>query len=811
MVKDYPCLLSPDMILLSLNSISNFKSLMLTQGENSQKDNFYELYLMGAFLALALPLLIFPPWFIPLGWGKTIIFRSVFAILFFLFLYQTLNRKVRLESLKAKIKSISPLFWLLIALLGIYLIATIFSYDVKFSLWGDPSRSGGFVNFAFYILFAIFLFLVIRGKDFRKLLNFAIFIGILVSVIAIIQQFGIYQKHFIPATERPFSTIGNPILLAIYLLLISFITLILGIETKNLKKRIFYFASLFLFLFVAIALTKTRAASFGLIVGLLWFIFAYPKAQKKLKLIIGISLIVLIAILFSFKFYLDANLDVWYQIIPRPLVDPLDRLLSLFEGTKTIESRLSTWKVALLALKEKPILGWGPENFMPAFDKYYDPSLPIIGATLPYYPEPIQWWDRAHNFLLDIAIAAGVPALLIYLSFFILLLILLQKAKKKDPQKSLLHHGLQAAFLGYLSAQLASFDKVDLNIVLFFLVALSFHLISKANLFPVAENREKFESSPLFSYKYFILIPSFLLLAWFIFSANLKPLSVNKETNLALAAAEYKDCKEALTRIEENYSSSTIINTYLRFQWAKILGDCADSGIKPGITFIESGIQLVKQNVEEKPKLTANWLLLGQYINLLIEEKLKLQEEGTINFPPEEKERLKQEANTAFEKALNLSPKRQEIYKNWLQTDILTEDYEKAKEKAQKCIDLNPVLGSCHWLMALVQAYLGNEDDFLHHSSLAKERKYNTQSEEALQHLVTLYFRTGNFQGLKDTYPKLIEITESKTQKAQYLASLAFVYAQLGEIEMARKTALKILEVLPEVKADIDAFLRTLP
>ncbi|MEK7519494.1 MAG: hypothetical protein AAB565_01790, partial [Patescibacteria group bacterium] len=86
---------------------------MLTQGENSQKDNFYELYLMGAFLALALPLLIFPPWFIPLGWGKTIIFRSVFAILFFLFLYQTLNRKVRLESLKAKIKSISPLFWLL--------------------------------------------------------------------------------------------------------------------------------------------------------------------------------------------------------------------------------------------------------------------------------------------------------------------------------------------------------------------------------------------------------------------------------------------------------------------------------------------------------------------------------------------------------------------------------------------------------------------------------------------------------------------------------------------------------------------------
>ena len=174
-------------------------------------------------------------------------------------------------------------------------------------------------------------------------------------------------------------------------------------------------------------------------------------------------------------------------------------------------------------------------------------------------------------------------------------------------------------------------------------------------------------------------------------------------------------------------------------------------------------------------------------------------------------EKLGKEANLAFEKATLLSPKRQEVYLGWAKINITTGDFEKAKEKAQKCIDLNSLYGGCYWLMALTQGYLKDSEQFNYHFKLAQEKSYNTEGREALQSLVNLYFKTGNFPALADIYLKLIEITENKQEKAQLLGSLAFVYAQLGEIERARETALKILEILPEAKPDVDAFLQNLP
>jgi tetratricopeptide (TPR) repeat protein len=57
-------------------------------------------------------------------------------------------------------------------------------------------------------------------------------------------------------------------------------------------------------------------------------------------------------------------------------------------------------------VKERPILGWGQENFSYVFNKYYDPAL--------YGAEP--WYDRTHNIFLDWLIAGGVLGLVAYLS-----------------------------------------------------------------------------------------------------------------------------------------------------------------------------------------------------------------------------------------------------------------------------------------------------------------------------------------------------------------------------------------------------------
>jgi tetratricopeptide (TPR) repeat protein len=66
-------------------------------------------------------------------------------------------------------------------------------------------------------------------------------------------------------------------------------------------------------------------------------------------------------------------------------------------------------------VKERPILGWGQDNFSYVFAKYYDPKM--------YAQE--QWFDRTHNVFFDWLIAGGLLGLLSYLGLFFALIYVL--------------------------------------------------------------------------------------------------------------------------------------------------------------------------------------------------------------------------------------------------------------------------------------------------------------------------------------------------------------------------------------------------
>lgn len=200
------------------------------------KNKYLWLYLTGFFIILIMPLFSTPYLFFPPAWGKTIIFRIILSILTSLFIYQILFQKEKFSIVLRRIKH-SPArlaFWLLIALLGIYFLATLFSSDFYFSLWGSPYRASGFVNFAFYIIFAILALFIIRQKDWQKIWDLTIIVGILVSIVAIFQQLGLFKETLIPFSGRPPSTMGAPIFLALYLLLLSFLTLSFCFKRKKM-------------------------------------------------------------------------------------------------------------------------------------------------------------------------------------------------------------------------------------------------------------------------------------------------------------------------------------------------------------------------------------------------------------------------------------------------------------------------------------------------------------------------------------------------------------------------------------------------
>jgi len=691
-------------------------------------------------------------------------------------------------------------FWLLIALWGTFLLATIFSLDPYYSFWESPYRAGGFLNFSLYIIFAVLTFLIIKGKDWLKLWKFSLIIGVLVSLVAVMQYFKVFSQHLIPYEGRPPSTFGNTIFLGIYLLFSVFMGLNLFLKEKQKVKKILYLLALLLFLFV-ILITGSRAVYFGLLIGFTYFILFFPKKQRLVVLLKILFILLLIVGVYGVYYlntapklpdYLQKNKTA-QQVFSRLSVD----LLS--------DPRFSAWQIALEAIKEKPILGWGPENFSIAFDKHYDPSLPQISK------EWGGWFDKAHNFAVETATTTGIPSLLIYLSFFGALFWQLQKIKKLMPKKSLTCHNIQAGFIAYLTANLFSFDTFSTYLILFFFIAYSFYLINGSRG-PNQEEKQITTTSPPL-WKSGLVFGLFCILAIFIWSHCLKPFEINKDINWAVHYSTNGQCLKAIETMDnEVIPNNTIINSYARLQYIDIIRNCLQENSQNKYVLAPKAVETLREETKIRPYYTRAWITLGAYLNVLVQNKETLKIENSNE--------LLKEADLAFEKAAELNPKREDTFIGWIETKLMLKDYEQAREKADICVSLNLKNKECWWYRGLTNIYLGNLEQADQDIALAKEKEQNINSNKSLIQLQNAYMKTIEtiedsskkteyYKRLADVYQRSIKYIDDKN--FQYYASLAYVYKELGEYKKARESALIVLELSPESKENVKAFLKSLP
>jgi tetratricopeptide (TPR) repeat protein len=104
--------------------------------------------------------------------------------------------------------------------------------------------------------------------------------------------------------------------------------------------------------------------------------------------------------------FMTRDLAVWQSI---PGVDRIVNTSLLDAKDVNSQLRLKVWALSWEAFKARPILGWGLENYIVAFQQYYDPDLAIYGAL---------WFDRTHNKLFDVLVMQGVFGLFAYLAIF---------------------------------------------------------------------------------------------------------------------------------------------------------------------------------------------------------------------------------------------------------------------------------------------------------------------------------------------------------------------------------------------------------
>jgi len=761
------------------------------------KINFHLTYLSGIFLILALPIinafpfLNLPLWLSPPDFAKTIIFRIILAILCFVFLIQFLNKKTGGYQIIPRVSSISRAFWLITTLFALFLLATIFSQDPLFSLFGDPIRSGGFLNFGLYIVFCLLAFLVLTRDDWKKIWDFCILIGALISVIAVLQQFKILSNIFVSTESRPGSTIGNAVLLSLYLIFLFFLSLIFFLKEQNTKRKIFYAISFLLFLF-AIFIAGSRGTYFGLIIGFLYFLFFYQKkfiSEKKRKIVLGLK-IAFIAVfvlgIFGIYYYNSHKTEISNLSIVKNNTT-ISLLLYRFDLNLLLsEPRFITWKMLAEAVKEKPILGFGPENLSIAYEKYFDPSLPNADAG--------QWWDRAHNFLFDIGVTAGIPALLVFISMFGALFYGLQKLKNPPaggPENYLLYHGLQTVFFAYLANNLFAFDSFASYLILFLLIAFCLKLISDSNLAIQNIAQERLVPKQL---KISIICLASIGLVWFVWAYNIKPLAINAEIK---SAQSLKNCQSILSKMDNLVKGKSFLDHYVGVKYADSVNECLKiTSPEEAVNMVEKTVAVLENNIKIRPTYSRDWLFLGKYNNFLLETT------GDKNF--------KDKAEYYLEKTKELAPKRQDALAELATTYFLVKDYQKAGEISQTCLNISPLMGKCWWTKGLSNIYLKNLEEARLDFKNASKNQYNAYSFDSLSQLMQIYFDEKDYGELIWIHQKLIE---QDYKNPQYYAALAYNYKILGDYKMARETCKGMLVLFsnnPEIKKQVNEFLKTL-
>ncbi|MGB9608896.1 MAG: O-antigen ligase family protein, partial [Minisyncoccia bacterium] len=370
--------------------------------------NFIKLAKFFIYLAPLSVLIVLPSNFFPFIGGKYYFFRTVvsLSLISVLFFWAFEDREDKtLKDLKQIFKK--PLVIAVTIFVFFYVLASLFALDPQAAFWSNFERQEGGFQMIHYWLFFILLSLLLKNEnDWKKIFWISIFSAIgmigygILSAGLVDGFFGPYASLMNGTSTPGFfkvlfnkdirfqGSLGNPAYVAPYLMFIIFYTLFIWLRQKtefNLKKLTYVLLILFFALFFV--LSQTRGAFLGLVAGIVVFFGYLILSDKKLRKI-GIYGILGLLILGGIVFYFRDSSFIKNL--------PGARFLQISLKEQTAQTRFWTWNSAWQGFKERPILGWGPENFPAVFDKYFDPR-----HFNPEVPGSETWFDRAHSVIFD--------------------------------------------------------------------------------------------------------------------------------------------------------------------------------------------------------------------------------------------------------------------------------------------------------------------------------------------------------------------------------------------------------------------------
>lgn len=727
------------------------------------------------FLILFSPLIIFSPVLFPYVFGKALFFQILTEIMAICYIWLLYASYRRIGSPSAYIPKFNLLFWALTAFFTALILSTIFSVDPHYSFWSKQERMDGLFNLThFFIFFFIACGTIKNGKSWLQILDVSIIASFIVSLYAAGQQFGIF---FNPYTGRLSGTLGNSAFLATYLLVNIYFAVLLFVQRKNINPRIWYGAIIF-FEFIILLLTQTRGAVLGLFAGLLIFLIGYlflaPKNPRK-KYILTLLIIIVLAggALFS------ARNSRFVKSSPL-----LNRFTDISFQKDTGRIRLMSWKIGMNAFLEKPVFGWGQENYYVAFNQHMNPS---------FFTYSGETFDRAHNKFIDLLVMDGFLGLLAYFFIFSAAAIVLWQKRKEGLFIALILFSLLGA---YFVQNIALFD-MPISYLMFFLILGLIYFVSKPSSsakFPNTKAKKHPSSWPIIAAWLAVI-----LIVFYFWSGNLKPLIASTRSIDAQQILAQQNLDDTAVKLAvEDFNLSTSANSFTNPETGKILPPIFINVLNsPQITpntklaTLKSLAEYLEEQIKKMPLFYDYYLNLTDIYNTL--------GSSGDSYYLDKGEKI-------MKNLLEIYPKTPQFYYKLVVNRILASDLNQARDYALQTIRLNERLSQGWWFLGITYYYAGKYD-------LAKENMEKAVTLGYEQSLTTLFFMGQTYDQLEE-YNKAITSYEAAAKisprEFQVQLNLAKDYKALGQKEIAKELAEKLLassspQTAPAIKEFLDS------
>tara|TARA_B100001964_G_C14186888_1_gene579049 strand:- start:274 stop:1557 length:1284 start_codon:yes stop_codon:yes gene_type:complete len=291
---------------------------------------------------------------------------------------------------------------IVVVFVGIILISTLNSLNIKESILGGKFRWEGAITFICYGI--IFIAANKYSKLKKKYIDVFLVLGLVMSVYGIFQVYGydsLPRDSAHTQSMRCYGLIGHGNFFSTYLLIL------LGISISRFifwdDKKCYVYS---LFYVAALIGTQTRGGwmSLGIfcLAGLFFIIKDFEKIKKAILLVFSF-----IIIFFAMDYSKGEELKARFQTIIEDVTNVTD-----YSGS----SRIAIYRASLTTICKYPLLGTGPAALWNSFEKdlpkdsgyFWQRRRGVLGS-------PIRKVDKVHNELLNYAATSGIPSMIIYL------------------------------------------------------------------------------------------------------------------------------------------------------------------------------------------------------------------------------------------------------------------------------------------------------------------------------------------------------------------------------------------------------------